>query len=251
MTHNSVKGRAPATKLWGRKHGDDKLNRYQSLLGTQDSYVEPPKPPRKPKVSTFVVGALALGAMALGAASGGLGGALIFLAIFAALTGLYVVVTGRRSWARLPSSRKVGGVVLAASLVLFVVGGITLPPRSAESIAAEAASANEKRAAEEAPALLPHRRRLPRPPLPQRHRRRTRGNRWTPTGLRNSPKASATQPRRSNQPTQRRQSISSPICPSRNPRRRRATMTASSSARRGQMSTGTGATLGTTYSSET
>lgn len=88
--------------------------------------------------------------MALGAGSGGLGGALIFLGIFAALTGLYVVVTGRRSWARLPGSRKVGGVVLAASLVLFVVGGMTLPPRSAESIAAEAASANDKRAAEEA-----------------------------------------------------------------------------------------------------
>ncbi len=86
--------------------------------------------------------------MALGSASGGVGGALIFLAIFAALTGLYVVATGRRSWARLPGSRKVGGIVLAASLVLFVVGGITLPPRSAESIAAQAASENEKRAAE-------------------------------------------------------------------------------------------------------
>ncbi|WP_231494336.1 HNH endonuclease family protein [Arthrobacter sp. 9MFCol3.1] len=150
MAHNSVKGRAPTAKLWGRKHGDDKLNRFQSLLGKQNSYVEPPKPPRKPKVSTFVVGALALGAMAIGAATSGLGGALIFLAIFAALTGLYVVITGRRSWARLPGSRKVGGVVIAASLVLFVVGGLTVPPRSAESIAAEAASANEKRAAEEA-----------------------------------------------------------------------------------------------------
>ncbi|RKR12647.1 uncharacterized protein DUF1524 [Arthrobacter oryzae] len=125
------------------------MNRFQSRLGKQDSYYEP-KSLRKPKVSTFVVGALVLGAMALGASSGGLGGALIFLAIFAALTGLYVVITGRRSWARLPSSRKVGGVVLAASLVIFVVGAIALPPRSAESIAAEAASANEKRAAEEA-----------------------------------------------------------------------------------------------------
>lgn len=86
--------------------------------------------------------------MALGSASGGVGGALIFLAIFAALTGFYVVATGRRSWARLPGSRKVGGIVLAASMVLFVVGAITLPPRSAESIAAQAASENEKRAAE-------------------------------------------------------------------------------------------------------
>lgn len=124
------------------------MNRFKSL-GKQDSYYKP-KSLRKPRASTFVVGALALGAMALGASSGGLGGALIFLAIFAALTGLYVVITGRRSWARLPGSRKVGGVVLAASLVLFVVGAIALPPRSAESIAAEAASANEKQAAEEA-----------------------------------------------------------------------------------------------------
>jgi hypothetical protein len=97
-----------------------------------------------------VVGALALAATALGSASSGVGGALIFFAIFAALTGLYVVITGRRSWARLPGSRKVGGIVLAASLVLFVVGGITVPPRSPESIAAQAASENEKRAAEEA-----------------------------------------------------------------------------------------------------
>lgn len=133
-----------------QKHGDYKLNNYESLLGAREPSVGTPKPPRKPKVSTFVVGAITLAFMAMGAATSGLGGALIFLAIFAALTGLYVVITGRRSWARLPGSRKAGGVVLAASLVLFVVGGLTVPPRSAESIAAEAASANEKRAAEEA-----------------------------------------------------------------------------------------------------
>ncbi|MDD1475490.1 GmrSD restriction endonuclease domain-containing protein [Arthrobacter sp. H16F315] len=124
------------------------MNSNRLPKGTPDSYYAPQQ--RKPKVSTFIVGALAVAAIALGAASGGVGGALIFLAIFAALTGLYVVVTGRRSWARLPGSRKVGGIVLAASLVLFVVGGITLPPPSAESIAAKAASDNSKRAADEA-----------------------------------------------------------------------------------------------------
>ena len=124
------------------------MNNYRLPKGKPDSYYAPQ--PRRPKVSTFIVGALALAAMALGAASGGVGGALVLLSIFAALTGLYVVVTGRRSWARLPGSRKVGGIVLAASLALFLVGGITLPPRSAESIAAEAASENAKRAAEEA-----------------------------------------------------------------------------------------------------
>lgn len=122
------------------------MNSNRLPKGTPESYYAPQ--PRKPKVSTFIVGALALAAIALGAGSGGVGGALIFMAMFTALTGLYVTVTGRRSWARLPGSRKVGGIVLAASLVLFVVGGMTLPPRSAESIAAQAASENEKRAAE-------------------------------------------------------------------------------------------------------
>lgn len=124
------------------------MKSYRRLKGKPDSYYA--MQPRKPKISTFIVGALALGAIALGAGSSGVGGAMVLLAILAALTGLYVVVTGRRSWARLPGSRKVGGIVLAGSLVLFVVGGITLPHRSAESIAAQAASENEKRAAEEA-----------------------------------------------------------------------------------------------------
>ncbi|XAS64787.1 hypothetical protein ACOM2C_16720 [Pseudarthrobacter sp. So.54] len=122
------------------------MNSNRWSKGKPDSYYALQS--QKPNVSTFIVGALALASTALGAANGGVGGALIFLAIFAALTGLYVAATGRRSWARLPGSRKVGGVVLAGSLVLFVIGGMTLPPRSAESLAAQAASENEKRAAE-------------------------------------------------------------------------------------------------------
>lgn len=89
--------------------------------------------------------------MWLGFASGGFGAALIFLAISVALTGLYVAVTGRRSWARLPGKRKVGGIVMAVSLVVLVAGAVTLPPRSAESIAAQAASENAKTAKEASP----------------------------------------------------------------------------------------------------
>lgn len=72
------------------------------------------------------------------------------LSAFAALTGLYVLATGRRSWARLAGGRKVGAIVLAGSLALFVVGGVMLPPPSPEAIAARAASENAKRAADEA-----------------------------------------------------------------------------------------------------
>ena len=50
------------------------------------------------------MGVLVLLAMWLGFATGGVGGALILLAIFAALTGLYIAVTGRSSWARLPGN---------------------------------------------------------------------------------------------------------------------------------------------------
>ncbi|MFC7847082.1 DUF1524 domain-containing protein [Arthrobacter sp. NPDC057388] len=65
--------------------------------------------------------------MILGAFRGGLGGALVFLAITAALTGLYVLVTGRRSWAWLPAKRKAGAIAVAVSIALFIGGGAALP----------------------------------------------------------------------------------------------------------------------------
>ncbi|MFE4541536.1 DUF1524 domain-containing protein [Arthrobacter sp. NPDC056727] len=65
--------------------------------------------------------------MIMGAFSGGLGGALVFLAITAALTGLYVLVTGRRSWAWLPAKRKAGAIAVAVSFALFIGGAAALP----------------------------------------------------------------------------------------------------------------------------
>lgn len=65
--------------------------------------------------------------MLLGALSGGAGGALIFLGISTALTGLYVLLTGRRSWAWLPAQRKAGAIAIAASFALFIGGAIALP----------------------------------------------------------------------------------------------------------------------------
>lgn len=102
-----------------------------------------PKMPRSPSVSTFVVGGLALLFIAAGAATKGIGGALIFLAIFALLTGLYVVATGRRSWAWIPGGRKIGAAVVGASLILFVVGGALWPSPSQSELDASAASKNQ------------------------------------------------------------------------------------------------------------
>ena len=65
--------------------------------------------------------------MLIGWFSSGLGGALIFLAVCAGLTGLYVLATGRRSWAWLPAKRKAGAVALAVSFALFIAGGSMVP----------------------------------------------------------------------------------------------------------------------------
>src|SRR3712207_4445701 len=77
---------------------------------------------RGPRASTLVVGTITALFMLLGALSSGLGGALISLAISLVLTGLYVLLTGRRSWAWLPARRGAGGVTVAVSLVLFIAG---------------------------------------------------------------------------------------------------------------------------------
>lgn len=69
------------------------MSEYPTLLGSFPS-APAPKPPQKPRASTFIVGAITALFMLLGALNGGVGGALIFLAISVALTGLYVLVKG-------------------------------------------------------------------------------------------------------------------------------------------------------------
>lgn len=86
--------------------------------------------------------------MILGAFSGGLGGALIFLAMAVALTGLYVLATGRRSWAWLPAKRKAGAVALAVSFALFIGGGLALP----RTTAGDLETASSERSASPTPA---------------------------------------------------------------------------------------------------
>ncbi|MDQ0665493.1 pyruvate/2-oxoglutarate dehydrogenase complex dihydrolipoamide acyltransferase (E2) component [Arthrobacter ulcerisalmonis] len=84
--------------------------------------------------------------MLLGALSGGPGGALVFLGISAALTGLYVLLTGRRSWAWLPAKRKAGAVALAMSFALFIAGAITLPHVASADLEAASSESTAKAA---------------------------------------------------------------------------------------------------------
>jgi hypothetical protein len=93
-----------------------------------------PRPPKKPRASTYIVGGLTALFMIMGAFSGGLGGALIFLAITVALTGLYVLLTGRRSWAWLPAKRSAGAIALAVSFALFAVGAGAVPRTTAGNL---------------------------------------------------------------------------------------------------------------------
>lgn len=88
--------------------------------------------------------------MLLGALKGGIGGALIFLGISIALTGLYVLLTGRRSWAWLPAQRKAGAVALAASLALFTGGAVALPHVATADLKAASSESTAKAAAAKA-----------------------------------------------------------------------------------------------------
>lgn len=95
----------------------------------------------KPARSTYVVGSIAILFLAIGAASSGIAGLVIMAALLAFGTGLYVAITGRKSWAMLPGGRKIGACVLAGSVVLLLVGG-ALAPKPASDLDAEAASKN-------------------------------------------------------------------------------------------------------------
>jgi outer membrane biosynthesis protein TonB len=72
--------------------------------------------------STWVAGIGISLLLVLAAVSSGFGGLLIMLGLVALVTGLYVASTRRRSWARLPRSRRVGAGVAAGALIVLITG---------------------------------------------------------------------------------------------------------------------------------
>ena len=88
----------------------------------------PPASPRtrwfRPTLSTWIGGALIAGLLLIAAISGGIVSLLVIAGVVGLITGLYVVVTGRRSWASVPT-RSIGAIAMAGSLMLMVMGGTT------------------------------------------------------------------------------------------------------------------------------
>lgn len=80
---------------------------------------------RRIPLSTWVVAAFVTLFLVLSIVGSGFGGLLVGLGFVALLTGAYTAVTRRRSWALLPSSRKVGTAVVATGLVVMMIGGAT------------------------------------------------------------------------------------------------------------------------------
>ena len=127
------------------------MSNHETLFGSAPKNPGPgPRPPRKPRASTSIVGGITALLMILGAFSGGLGGALVFLAITIALTGLYVLATGRRSWAWLPPKRKAGAIALAVSFALFIGGAVALPRTTAGNLQAASSESAASPASAEA-----------------------------------------------------------------------------------------------------
>lgn len=82
----------------------------------------PPTQIVPPDPSTWVVGGIAVLLLIISVATGGIAALLITLGVVALLTAGYVVITGRRSWAMLPS-RRTGAVGLGVAVLLMIGGG--------------------------------------------------------------------------------------------------------------------------------
>lgn len=105
---------------------------------------QPPVPRFHFGAGFWIVAPLVLLVSIVGAATSGVSGLLIMLAVAAFLTGLYSLATGRRGWAWL-ANRKIGGVVLAGSVVAMMVGGAIATPPSQTTPDAAAGSVSAPR----------------------------------------------------------------------------------------------------------
>lgn len=98
-----------------------------------------------PTPSTWIVGAILALLLTGATVTTGPSGLLLVLGTVAVLTALYVVITGRRSWASIPS-RKIGAITLAGALILALAGGAVAGQPGPDAIVAEALIVDESAA---------------------------------------------------------------------------------------------------------
>ncbi|WP_370581418.1 DUF1524 domain-containing protein [Mycetocola sp. JXN-3] len=78
--------------------------------------------PRRPVgISTAIVAAVIVVLASIMTVSHGTPGLLATISLAGICTGLYVLISGRGGWARLPESRAIGGAVLGGSMVLIMI----------------------------------------------------------------------------------------------------------------------------------
>ncbi len=82
-----------------------------------------------PTVSMGIMSGVSLVLIVAGVASSGFPGLLIMAGLISLITAVFTLITGRKSWASIPS-RKVAAIVLAAGMVVTIVGG-SLAPKTA------------------------------------------------------------------------------------------------------------------------
>ncbi|VXC29247.1 excalibur calcium-binding domain-containing protein [Pseudoclavibacter sp. 8L] len=87
--------------------------------------VQPPQTTWRSRMTVFswIVAGVLLLLLLVASINGGVGTFLSLAGLIGFLTGLYVLATGRSSWAGLPRSRKLGAITMGAGLVVCVVGG--------------------------------------------------------------------------------------------------------------------------------
>lgn len=87
--------------------------------------LEPRKSKWRPSKSFWITAAIWLLLLVICAITGGLGVWIVLFALFAILTALYSLVSGRKSWAGLPH-RKAAGVAVGAGFAALVLGSVVV-----------------------------------------------------------------------------------------------------------------------------
>ncbi|WP_084361725.1 G5 domain-containing protein [Herbiconiux solani] len=103
----------------------------------------PRRPPWRPTLLTFLVGAAALFVGGLASIAGGFGALIVVAALFVLVAGIWTLGSRRPGWLNLPAGRLSAGLVVgAAAVALLIGGGLTASAHPAQSLAGSSGSSS-------------------------------------------------------------------------------------------------------------